>query len=114
MHYHGISEYFEVTVTADDVVNKKPDPEILLKTIEKLDAEVMSTLYVGDSNHDLEAASRIGMPFVLDDTGIFVQGERRKNLRTIAEEKGYPIINSDSLMEICTVAAHYILSPRHL
>ena len=36
MSYHGIKEYFDAVMTADDVVHGKPDPEILTKTIEAL------------------------------------------------------------------------------
>ena len=34
--YHGIEEYFDHVMTADDVIHGKPDPEILTKTIELL------------------------------------------------------------------------------
>jgi len=50
-------------MTVDDVVNGKPDPEILRKTIEQLDKDVKCTLYVGDAEHDLETAIRLGVPF---------------------------------------------------
>ena len=61
--YHGIEEYFDYTVTGDDVTNPKPDPEILTKTVGLLGRSIDSTLYVGDSTHDLEAAVTLSMPF---------------------------------------------------
>ena len=49
-------------MTTGDLVNRKPDPEILRKTIQ-LDKDVKCTLYVGDAEHDLETAIRLGVPF---------------------------------------------------
>jgi HAD superfamily hydrolase (TIGR01549 family) len=102
--YHGIEEYFDYTVTGDDVTDPKPDPEILTKTIGLLGVSVDSTLYVGDSTHDLEAAVSLAMPFLLADTGIFVRGETRKNLRTSAESNGSPIVGINELLDICEIA----------
>ena len=73
--YHGIKEYFDAVMTVDDVIHTKPDPEILTKTLDLLGGQIDRTLYVGDSGHDLEAAVRLGMPFLLVDTGVYVRGE---------------------------------------
>ena len=100
LSYHGIKEYFDHVMTADDVVHGKPDPEILTKTIELLGGRVNRTLYVGDSTHDLEAAVSLGMPFLLVDTGIYVRGETRRRLRNTAEENGYPIVGIEELLDI--------------
>lgn len=102
--YHGIDEYFDVVMTADDVINGKPDPEILTKTIDLLGGQVDRSLYVGDSSHDLEAAVRLGMPFLLADTGIYVRGETRAKLRITAEENGFPIVGLGELLDISEIA----------
>jgi len=98
--YHGIEEYFDHVMTADDVIRGKPDPEILAKTIELLGVQVDRALYVGDSYHDLEAAVRLEMPFLLVDSGIYVRGETRKKLRVSAKENGYPIVGLEGLLDI--------------
>ena len=98
--YHGIEEYFDLVMTADDVIHGKPDPEILTKTIELLGGQVDRALYVGDSTHDLEAAVRLGMPFLLVDSGIYVRGKTRRRLRITAEENGYPIVGLEELLDI--------------
>lgn len=103
--YHGIKEYFDAVMTADDVIHVKPDPEILTKTIDLLGGQVKRTLYVGDSAHDLEAAVCLGMPFLLADTGIYVRGETRKRLRITAEENGYPIVGLEGLLDICEIVS---------
>ena len=98
--YHGIGEFFDHVMTADDVIHGKPDPEILTKTIGLLGGSVDRTVYVGDSFHDLDAAVRLEMPFLLVDSGLYVRGETRKRLRTTAEEKGYPIVGLEELLDI--------------
>ena len=98
--HHGIKEYFDHVLTADDVIHGKPDPEILTKTVEIMGGEVSRTLYIRDSTHDLEAAVRLEMPFLLVDTGIYVRGETRRRLRITAEENKYPIVDLERLLDI--------------
>lgn len=105
--YHGIKDYFDVAMTVDDVSQVKPDPEILTKTIAILGGEIHSTLYVGDSSHDLEAAVRLGMPFLLADTEIYVRGEARERLRLAAEKHGYPIVGLNDLLNIGEIVGRY-------
>ncbi|MBQ10151.1 MAG: hypothetical protein CMJ45_01210 [Planctomyces sp.] len=104
LDFHGITEHFDVVMTSDDVINVKPDPEILTKTVEALNGSVDASLYVGDSTHDLGAAVSLDMPFLLADTGIFVRGETRTKLRAIAEDNGYPVVGIDELLDIYEVA----------
>ena len=106
LDYHKIEDYFDVVMTADDVLNGKPDPEILWKTIEQLDKDVKCTLYVGDAAHDLEAAIRLGVPFLLTDTGIYRIGSARKRLGILAKDKGFPVVGSQ---DICEIAMRYHL-----
>ncbi len=105
--YHGIGEFFDHVLTADDVIRGKPDPEILTKTIELLGGPLDRAVYVGDSFHDLDAAVRLEMPFLLVDSGIYVRGEIRKKLRITAEEKGYPIVGLEELLHIDEILRTY-------
>ena len=104
LHYHGIEDYFDATLTIDDVAQGKPDPEILTKTIEVLSGRVDSALYVGDSSHDLEASVSIGMPFLLIDSGIYVRGQARENLLTVAKDNGFSIVGYEGLLGISEIA----------
>ena len=65
-----------------------------------LGAQVDRALYVGDSSHDLEAAVRLEMPFLLVDSGIYVRGEAREKLRVSTMENGYPIVELEGLLDI--------------
>jgi pyrophosphatase PpaX len=98
LDHHGIQYYFDATLTVDDVSRIKPDPEILTKTLELLGGQIESTLYVGDSSHDLEAAVNLGMPFLLVDSGLYVRGKARKELRASAERHGFPIVGLDEVI----------------
>ena len=98
--HHGMTDYFDQVVTADDVSKVKPDPEILIKTIGLLGVEVDRALYCGDSSHDSEAAFQLGMQFVLIDSGLYVRGKARKLLRASVERRGYPVIGLDEILTI--------------
>ena len=56
----GIARYFTVVIGGDDVQNKKPHPEPLLKVAEKLGLAVDTLLFVGDSRNDIQAAKAAG------------------------------------------------------
>ena len=65
----GWAHFFDVTVCGDDVENRKPHPELILKALEWIDVEPdMSCWYVGDSTTDTIAANDAGV------TNIFYNG----------------------------------------
>ncbi len=104
LFHNSIDSYFEAVLTADDVTRPKPDPEILTTTAERLGVDASSCLYVGDSTHDLDASRASGMPFVLADTGLFVDGQRRIELRDRAIALGYPVVATNELERIAEIA----------
>ena len=75
----------------------------MTKTIEVLSGRVDSALYVGDSSHDLEASVSIGMPFLLIDSGIYVRGQARENLLTVAKDNGFSIVGYEGLLGISEI-----------
>jgi len=60
----GIENLLEVIVTADDVVNKKPHAEPLIKGSQKLGVAVEHCVYVGDTRVDIRAGKAAGMKTV--------------------------------------------------
>ena len=58
----GIDDLFDVIVTADDVKRAKPDPEGLLKALER--SGCRDGIFVGDTKYDEETAHRAGMGFI--------------------------------------------------
>ena len=103
LEFHGIGQYFDVVLTIDDVTESKPDPEILIKAVDRLGGQVTHALYVGDSSHDLEAALNLGMPFLLVDSGLYVRGEARNKLRAAAELNGFPMVGLEGLLGIAEI-----------
>jgi phosphoglycolate phosphatase len=61
----GLDRYFTQVFGGDSFERKKPDPLPVLKTCEALGSAVASTLMVGDSSNDAQAAHAAGCPVVL-------------------------------------------------
>lgn len=71
MRHMGLDTIFHAFTAGGMIDSRKPEPEMLWKTIE--DLGVGGTLYVGDSEIDAETARRAGVRFAL-----FSQGYRKK------------------------------------
>lgn len=67
---HGLEGQFDQVVTALDVSQPKPDPEMLIKILRFFDISAHQMLYVGDSDLDALAAKEAGVPFVAYDNAI--------------------------------------------
>lgn len=60
-----IKQYFDVIYTGDDVLNGKPDPEIFIKTIDKLNLKSNECIIIEDSINGLKAARLAGATTVM-------------------------------------------------
>lgn len=60
----GIEKLLQIIITADDVVNKKPHAEPLLKGSKGLEVAVERCVYVGDTRVDIRAGDAAGMKTV--------------------------------------------------
>lgn len=61
----GLSGFFDVIVTREDVKAIKPEPKIFLHALEKLGVKPGEALYVGDSlSQDVYGAKHVGMTAV--------------------------------------------------
>ncbi len=58
----GVKNLMEVIITAEDVEHGKPNPEGLLKAMEKLGER--DVVYIGDTEYDREASKRAGIDFI--------------------------------------------------
>ena len=56
-----LSKFFDAIVTEDDVEHRKPDPRHLFHTIKAIDSDPLDTVFVGDSETDMETARRAGV-----------------------------------------------------
>jgi pyrophosphatase PpaX len=57
----GLESSMDVLVCADDVVNPKPHPEPVEMAVRLLGADPASTVFVGDSIHDMHAGRAAGV-----------------------------------------------------
>ena len=60
----GIAELFQTIVTADDVANGKPAPDIFLEAARRLGVEPSTCLVFEDADLGLQAAAAAGMPAI--------------------------------------------------
>lgn len=60
---HGLGRYVNTIVARDTIHEQKPAPEPLLEVLDRMGATSVSTVFVGDSESDEEAAYRAGIPF---------------------------------------------------
>jgi HAD superfamily hydrolase (TIGR01509 family) len=65
----GIGEFFDVIVTADDVSHRKPDPEMIEITLQRMGVDPLRTLVFEDQLIGVEAARKAGTPVVAVDNG---------------------------------------------
>lgn len=57
-----IADYIDMAITADDVINPKPDPEGVKLALSKFGALPHEAYYIGDTVHDMRAANGAGVP----------------------------------------------------
>jgi HAD superfamily hydrolase (TIGR01509 family) len=57
---HKLNKFFEIFITADDVEQPKPAPDMIIKACRQMGVEPAQTLFVGDTVTDLKAAKNAG------------------------------------------------------
>lgn len=67
---HQLSQLFEYTITGLDVTKHKPDPEGINIIAKKLNTDLKTTLMIGDSDKDVQAANNAGI-----DSALFYPSE---------------------------------------
>ena len=65
----NIARFFEAVVSAQDVKNGKPDPEIFLVAASRLGVDPQDCLVIEDTLAGLQGAQRAGMPSIAITTG---------------------------------------------
>lgn len=56
-----MANWFDMTVTGDEVENPKPDPEGIIKILKELDTSPKEALFIGDSDTDIRAGKSAGV-----------------------------------------------------
>ncbi len=68
----GLIRFFKCVTTSDEVVHRKPHPEIVERTIQKLGVDPLKTLVFEDQLIGVQAAQSAGAQVVAVDNGQFV------------------------------------------
>jgi HAD superfamily hydrolase (TIGR01509 family) len=84
------SDLIDAVVTAEDIKNSKPDPEIFLTAAKKLGVEPEFCAGIGDSPHDMAAAKAAGMIAI----GVLTGGYDSETLREAGADEVYPGIDA--------------------
>lgn len=61
----GVTDYFDMVITCDDVKAHKPDPLPLLTALNKLGAAKEESIMIGDTRFDIGCANNAGVDSVL-------------------------------------------------
>ena len=70
-----IEAYFDVVVSADEVVNAKPDPEVFLVSAKKLGVNMKDCVVVEDSVFGVRAAKEAKMQCIAVSSGVYSKEE---------------------------------------
>lgn len=60
----GLRHFFQVIITADDVANPKPAPDMLFEACRRLRVAPSAAVFIGDTRTDQTAARRAGCRFI--------------------------------------------------
>lgn len=78
----GLKHYFDITLTVDDVIHPKPNPEAITKACSFFDLEPARAMMVGDAKSDVNMAKAAGCTSVLfcpSVNSLFYNQEELKN-----------------------------------
>lgn len=81
----GLGDFFDAIADGTDITNSKPDPEVFLKSAEKLGIEPSQCAVVEDAKSGIEAAKAAGMTALALFGGAKECGEEDYNLTGFAD-----------------------------
>lgn len=95
MEHFGIMNYFDVLIGFEDVENRKPHPEPILKALTQMGHTTQEVWMIGDTRLDIEASLRAGVESVAVLSGY----DNLEQLRTLTD-----IIQPDVLEAVRYIA----------
>lgn len=87
LKYHGISDYFDVTVCGDEVEHTKPSPEIYIKATKLLGVAPEDCFALEDSTVGIESAINAGMKTIAIPDLHDVSDENRKKCFQVVKDR---------------------------
>lgn len=89
----GLYDHFRIVVTADEVSRPKPDPEPVEAAMERAGSSRDSTIFIGDSPHDIAAGRAAGVATAAVLWGPFGVDELSASAPTFLFEKPDEILS---------------------
>ncbi|HUJ42200.1 MAG TPA: HAD-IA family hydrolase [Opitutaceae bacterium] len=81
----ALARQFDLVVCGDDLPSHKPDPEGLLRIVQRWDLHPSRVLFVGDSAQDFAGAQAAGVPLVaIDHDGVIAPARRQHPVAVVA------------------------------
>lgn len=96
---YDLKKYFDTIVAVEDAENGKPAPDIILVTLDKLDAKPKNAIMVGDSRLDILCARNAGVQSVLVGWSATLAGKRKEDFAP-GEVPDYIIDQPSDLLDI--------------
>ena len=96
----GLREYFDATVSSEEVAHGKPAPDVYLEAARRLGVEAALCAAVEDSHNGILAAKAAGMRVVAIPNRDFPPGEEA-------------LANADDVLESLNELRHDVLADRH-
>ncbi|MFQ1021592.1 HAD family hydrolase [Thermoproteati archaeon 3817-70] len=69
LRWTGMDSLVDATVCADGTIKEKPEPDMLIEVLKKLDVSAENAIYVGDTELDVVAAKNAGIPSFITVSG---------------------------------------------
>lgn len=82
----GIADYFDFTISAQDVSHTKPDPEIFLKAIEHYGVDKKEALIFEDGHNGARAAFNGGCRLVLVEDVAYLSDEDKEYAQMVTDD----------------------------
>lgn len=95
MEHFELMHYFDVLIGFEDVENRKPHPEPILKALVEMGHENQEAWMIGDTRLDIEASNRAGIKCVAVTSGY----DNMEQLLTLTD-----VIRSDALEAVRYIA----------
>ena len=99
LNKYDLGKYFDAIVAVEDTENPKPAPDIVLKTLDLLDAKPENAIMIGDSRLDILCAHNAGVPAVLVSWSATLAGKTKEDFAP-GEAPDYIIDKPSDLLEI--------------
>ena len=94
---NNLGQYFETTLTAENISHSKPHPEIFLKTAAELKTSPQKCVVLEDSIFGVKAAKSGGMGCIAVTTGVYTAEELSREkpdlvVKTLADKRILPLV----------------------